>query len=82
MCLWIAGWRPSPQRCSGLFWVVVVNQSIFLIIVVSASLRQRLIIHLRLLVKETLLIRVLLHFLKISNAVLDFTLNMVILSSF
>lgn len=74
--------RPSPQRSSRLFRVIVINQSIFLIIVVSTSLRQRFIIHLRLLVKETLLIRILLHLLEISNAVLDLTFNMVILPSF
>ena len=74
--------RPSPQRSSRLLRVIVINQSIFLIIVVSASLRQRLIIHLRLFVKETLLVRILFHLLEISNAVLNLTFNMVILPCF
>jgi hypothetical protein len=82
MRLRIPRWRPSPQRSSRLLRVILINQTTLLIIVISASLRQRLIIHLRLLVKETLLVRILLHLLEISNAILNLTFNMVILPSF
>jgi hypothetical protein len=82
MRLRIPRWRPSPQRSSRLLRVILINQTTLLIIVVSASLRQRLIIHLRLLVKEPLLVRILLHLLEISNAILNLTFNMVILPSF
>ena len=74
--------RPPPQRSSRLLRVIIIHQSTFLIIVVSPSLRQRLIIHLRLFVKETLLVRILLHLFEISNAVLNLTFNMVILPCF